>query len=447
MSVSAPPVPPDDRFPRPGRPASRLAKAAVGFGRMALVTANSMLDLVLLTVWVCLLSALVAAGIGTLIVYIGLPILAFTVQAERWFTMVERRRAEAVHDIRLSTPPRARTTKKGIVGFLAQAWLDVRAASFWRGLLHHGLGLILATLTATVLFLGVGGGLALLLSWIIPQQVRDHTDRSALNQLWLPRLDPLPSAALGLIHLAVSLGTLFALAVLHRTAARSLLGVDPEVLLQRQLATTTTQRDQAVSASDVERRRIERDLHDGVQPQLVNVGMMLSMARTKLDSDPAGARQLLDEAHASTRSAIEDLRQIARGIHPAILSELGLDPALTGLVARSAVPSTLDVDVPRRCAPAAETAVYFAVAECLANVAKHSAATQCSVHVQLVEPNDLGPARIEAQVRDNGHGGARLTPDGGLAGLQSRLHAIGGTLRVSSDGTGTTVTAVAPCAS
>ncbi|MDF2554675.1 MAG: sensor histidine kinase [Microbacterium sp.] len=207
--------------------------------------------------------------------------------------------------------------------------------------------------------------------------------------------------------------------------------------------TSDAQRAGAVRASEVERTRIERDLHDGVQPRLVSVGMTLGLAQQKIDDDPATARALIEEAHTSTKAAITELRQLARGIHASVLDDRGLDAALSALAARSHVPVQLDVRLPGRCDRAAETAVYFAIAESLTNAAKHSRASSCRVVVRLRDEGTLW-ARIE----DNGIGGARVLPGGGLDGISNRVLGAGGTVRLDSPQGGPTALEVSvPCAS
>ena len=193
----------------------------------------------------------------------------------------------------------------------------------------------------------------------------------------------------------------------------------------------------------MQRTRIERDLHDGVQPRLVSVGMTLGLAQQKVDVDPQAAKELIAEAHTSTKAAITELRQLARGIHTSVLDDRGLDAALSALAARSPVPVTLDVRVPGRCGPAAEAAVYFVIAESLTNAAKHSRGTEARVLVRLREEGTLW-ARIE----DNGVGGARVVAGGGLDGIANRVLGVGGTFRLDSPGGGpTTVEVTVPCAS
>lgn len=188
--------------------------------------------------------------------------------------------------------------------------------------------------------------------------------------------------------------------------------------------------------------RVERDLHDGVQPRLVSVAMTLGMAKNKFDSEPEKARELIGLAHSETKNAITELRQLARGIHPAVLTDRGLDAALSALAARCTVPSTISVELPGRATPEVEAVVYFSVAEALTNVDKHSTASRCSVQVYRVGD------RVAAVVTDDGVGGACVR-DGlaasGLAGIRDRVQAAGGEFRLASpEGGPTTLTVQVP---
>src|SRR5690606_35353873 len=187
-----------------------------------------------------------------------------------------------------------------------------------------------------------------------------------------------------------------------------------------------------------------RDLHDGVQPRLVSVGMTLGLAQHKIDTDPEAAKQLVAEAHTSTKAAITELRQLARGIHASVLDDRGLDAALSAVASRSHIPVALDVQMPHRAGRDAEAAVYFAIAESLTNAAKHSRATKARVTVRGRADGGVLWARVE----DNGVGGARVIPGGGLDGVQNRIAALGGTSRLDSPAGGPTSLEVSvPCAS
>jgi signal transduction histidine kinase len=197
----------------------------------------------------------------------------------------------------------------------------------------------------------------------------------------------------------------------------------------------------AVDAQETELRRIERDLHDGAQARLVALGMSLGMAEQHLGTDPEAVRELIAEARVGASEALEELRDLARGIHPPILTDRGLEAALGALVARSPVPVSLDVDVPTRPAPAVETAAYFTVSEALANSIKHAGAARVDIRIVAVDGTLL------AEVSDDGRGGADASGRG-LHGLRRRLAALDGTLSVSSpEGGPTIVRAELPCGS
>lgn len=246
----------------------------------------------------------------------------------------------------------------------------------------------------------------------------------------------------GIGIMAVGLAVVWLLTLVHRYVSEQLLAPSREAEFAAQAAESVQRRDEAMRAAEVERTRIERDLHDGVQPRLVSVGMTLGMARGKLESDPEAAAALIDEAHASTKAAITELRQLARGIHPAVLTDRGLDAALSAVAARSHIPVQLDVTLSGRCSEVAEAAMYFAVSEALTNTAKHSGATGCRVTV-LQRPGGTIWARIE----DDGHGGAHRVPGGGIDGVANRVAAAGGSMYViSPTGGPTTIEVSIPCA-
>ena len=194
-----------------------------------------------------------------------------------------------------------------------------------------------------------------------------------------------------------------------------------------------------VDVQESELRRIERDLHDGAQARLVALGMSLGMAEEKLRTDPEGASLHLAEARSGAREALQELRDLARGIHPPILTDRGLEAAVAALAARSPVPVAVTVGVPSRPSPPVETAVYFVVAEALANAIKHAQATR--VDVRIWRSN----ATLVAEIEDDGRGGADVSGNG-LTGMRQRVAALDGTLRVVSPSGGpTTVTAELPC--
>jgi signal transduction histidine kinase len=225
--------------------------------------------------------------------------------------------------------------------------------------------------------------------------------------------------------------------------ARALLGGRSRVAeLSAQLVRTEVSRSAAVEAAETERRRIERDLHDGAQQRLVALAMDLGQAREKMAVDPEGARRLVEEAHEESKRALAELRDLVRGIHPAILEDRGLDAALSAVVARCPVPVDLRVTGSRRPPPAIESAAYFVVAEALTNVTRHSQATRATVSIATT------PDRVVVEVTDDGVGGADATRGTGLSGLAERVQAVGGWLHVLSPAGGpTTIVAELPCGS
>jgi len=233
-------------------------------------------------------------------------------------------------------------------------------------------------------------------------------------------------------------------ALLDATGAAARLALENERLhaeLQAQLAEIRASRARIVEAGDVERRRLERDLHDGAQQRLLGIGLALQLARSQLGPDANGAAELLAEADSELRAALDELRELARGIHPAVLTEQGLAPALRTLAERSPVPvHVLDAPAERFAAPS-EAAVYFLVSEALANVAKHARASSVRLRVES------DGATIAVELEDDGIGGADPERGSGLRGLADRIHALDGRVTIRSDpGSGTTIHAEIPCA-
>jgi signal transduction histidine kinase len=194
-----------------------------------------------------------------------------------------------------------------------------------------------------------------------------------------------------------------------------------------------------VNAGDEARRRLERNLHDGAQQRLVSLSLSLRLAQSLFQRDPEAADEILVAAGEELSQALEELRELARGIHPAILTDRGLRPALEALATRAPLPVELE-DVPDQPLPAPiEAAAYYVVAEALTNVAKYANAKRATVRVMRAD----GEATIE--VCDDGIGGADPRGGSGLRGLADRVEALDGTLAVQSNGSGTRVSAVIPC--
>ena len=220
-------------------------------------------------------------------------------------------------------------------------------------------------------------------------------------------------------------------------------GESPDSLRARALRTRVEDlrdaRQRILTAADEERRRIERDLHDGAQQRLVAVTLTLRLAQSRIETDPAGAAELVAQAREEAQLAIDELRELARGIHPALLSDRGLGPALEALAARAPVPVEVS-GVPEAPLPReVEAAAYFCTAEALTNVAKYAHASTAFVQVS-VECD-----RLRVQVQDDGVGGADPDTGSGLRGLRDRVDALDGRLEVESPpGGGTRVTVEVP---
>ncbi|MGH2636379.1 MAG: sensor histidine kinase, partial [Actinomycetota bacterium] len=243
---------------------------------------------------------------------------------------------------------------------------------------------------------------------------------------------------LGALVILVTPWVVRGLAVASGSLVRGMLGAD----VTQRMQTLTETRAAAVDLAAEDRRRIERDLHDGVQQRLVALAMDLGRAKGKLETDPEAAKALVDEAHEEAKRAITEVRDLARGIYPAVLTDLGLDAALSSLAARSTIPVDVDARLSRRPPASVEAAAYFVVSEALTNAAKHSRATRVQVTVRLARDGWL-----TVQVRDDGVGGADPTGSG-LAGLRDRVRALDGELRLLSPEGGPTVLMVElPCAS
>lgn len=232
------------------------------------------------------------------------------------------------------------------------------------------------------------------------------------------------------------------LASLQVALAQALLGPRSDARLAAEAEQQRARRLLAVEAAEAERRRIERDLHDGAQQRLTALALDLGMARQKLASDPAAAGDLLERAHADAKQALGELRNLARGIHPTLLTDRGLPAAVSALAARASVPVDVTVDLPRRLSASVESAAYFLVAETLTNVGRHAEASAVSVTLALRDDC------LAVEVRDDGRGGADPAGGTGLAGLADRIAGLDGRLEVRSPvGGPTVILAEIPCES
>lgn len=317
----------------------------------------------------------------------------------------------------------------------------LRMANRWKELLYLILRLPISLLFASIVLMLWGAGLTGL---AMPLLAPHMTHRS----IGIGSLDVGPPwlAILGFITGIVIVS--FLAPLMTNTLARADIAVARRLLspgslteFEEQVGRLEHRRLQAVDSAEAERRRIERDLHDGAQQRLIAAAMNLGVARERLLTDVDAGRELVDEAHGEIKAAMAELRDLVRGIHPVILEDRGLDAALSAVVARMPIPVALSVDVAERPPPTVESAAYFIVNEALANVSKHSGATTAQVDIR--RSND----RLDIRIVDNGNGGADPTAGTGLLGLQDRAESLGGSIALSSPVGGPTTLEVAlPCA-
>jgi signal transduction histidine kinase len=336
---------------------------------------------------------MLATGIGLAVTVIGLPVLAAGLLGARQLGKAERGRARALLGLRIEEPsPLPRTRDEGFFGRL---WSGVKDPVGWRAVLYEFIRLPWGVLTFAITLTG------LFVLWpVLPFIVRGLTNAD-------------------------------------RAMARALLSPSDE--LERRIAELESDRGVVVDTAAADLRRIERDLHDGAQARLVNLAMGLGLAKEKLLEDPDAAAAMVDEAHGEVKLALQELRDLARGIHPAVLTDRGLDAALSSVASRCTVPVKVTADLPQRPAAAIEGIAYFTVSELLQNVSKHSGARSASVDVWR------SGDRLLIQVGDDGHGGASLDKGTGMSGLADRLGAVDGLFVVDSpEGGPTTVTAELP---
>ncbi|MFF9159268.1 sensor histidine kinase [Streptomyces longwoodensis] len=325
---------------------------------------------------------------------IGLPLLALGLMGARLLGRAERARARALLGVRIEEPSPLPLRR---AGGLQGMWLVLKDPVGWRTILYDLIRLPWGILTFTVALI-------------------------SLFVLW----PVLPFLARGLTNA-------------DRAMVRALLSPSDE--LERRIAELESDRGVVVDTAAADLRRIERDLHDGAQARLVNLAMGLGLAKEKLLEGQADDQvaAMVDEAHGEVKLALQELRDLARGIHPAVLTDRGLDAALSSVASRCTVPVKVTADLPSRPAAAIEGIAYFTVSELLQNISKHSGARQASVEVWRSDE------RLLVQVWDDGHGGASLDAGSGMRGLAERLDAVDGLFVVDSPPGGpTTVTAELP---
>jgi signal transduction histidine kinase len=378
------------------------------------------------------LSFLFSTGGSLLIWLVGIPLIALGLEVSRIVARVERWRMTQVdprplvaHPYRpLNGMPRAP------YGAWIRTWAEAEFldANRWRDVVYI---LISVPLAGLEFLLAIG-------LWIIAVALILAPILAAIVRAAYPGIirDPGPGSVpaavivvlVGLLLIPVAASVSRGLMTLHRAVVQGLLCVDPAAALREDVERLRESRSAAIEAEASELRRIERDIHDGAQQRLVSLAIDLGRAEERIDTDPAAAKAIIVEARAQARLALSELRALVRGTMPAILVDRGLDAALAAVAGGSPVPTTLDSSLAanERLSPAVERAAYFVVVEALANAAKHSGATRAEVRLLR------GPSNLAIEVRDDGAGGAEITPGGGLAGLRDRVAALDGSLTLTS---------------
>ncbi|MET9866945.1 MULTISPECIES: sensor domain-containing protein [unclassified Streptomyces] len=384
---------------------------------------------------------MVSLGAGLLVTFLGIPVLAAALAGCRGLGALERMRARALLGLEVAEPEPLRMKKPGVMAWMGAV---LKSGASWRALLYSVLHLPWAVFSfvVSVNVWALGWGLLTypLWFWVFPtyagqdgiQLYGDETHRVYLD-------NPFEITVTALVGLLLTIATPWivrALTMVDRLLVHGLLG--PSRLASR-VVELESDRGVVVDTAAADLRRIERDLHDGAQARLVALAMDLGLAKEKLHEDPQAAQRMVDEAHGEVKTALQELRDLARGIHPAVLTDRGLDAALSSVASRCTVPVQVEVDLAERPAPAIEGIAYFTVSELLQNVSKHARATWAGVEVWRTEN------RLMLQVVDNGVGGADTSRGSGLAGLAERLDAVDGILVVDSPAGGPTrVTAELP---
>ncbi|WP_251094506.1 sensor histidine kinase [Streptomyces sp. Caat 7-52] len=377
---------------------------------------------------------MVALGAGLLVTFLGIPVLAAALAGCRGFGVLERGRARGLLGVDVADPEPLRMRKPG-----PAAWMGalLKSGASWRHALYALVQFPWAVFafSVAVTFWTCGWGLLTypLWFWVFPAYVGRgglQLYGDAHHSVYLDNpFEITVTALVGLVFTLFTPWLVRALTTVDGLLVRGLLGPSP---LSARVVELESDRGTVVDTAAADLRRIERDLHDGAQARLVGLAMDLGLAKEKLREDPRTAARMVEEAHGEVKTALQELRDLARGIHPAVLTDRGLDAALSAVASRCTVPVKVEVDLPARPAPAIEGIAYFTVSELLQNISKHSRARTASVDVWRAED------RLMLQVTDDGVGGADVTRGSGLAGLAARLDAVDGVLVVDSPAGGPT---------
>jgi signal transduction histidine kinase len=376
---------------------------------------------------------------GLFFALVGLPLLGVVVWLAHWFAGVERARFALFTGARIPAwPAPGAPGRTGFRWGIIPRWRTWRESATWAELGYALLRLPVSAAAAGISVMAWAVGLILLLlptyAWAMPSggPTFGETVLHTRAELTL-------SVVAGIVLVLAAPQLTRGLALADGALARLLLG--PRRDLAARVIELETSRERVVDSAETERRRIERDLHDGAQQRLVALAMELGRAKARFADDIDAARELVDQAHVQAKEALTELRNLVRGVHPPVLTDRGLDAALSGLAALCPVPVDVHVDVPVRPRASIEAVAYFTVAEALTNVAKHSRAS----HAKVVVEGHGFPGTLTVMISDDGIGGADITSPG-LSGLADRISGVDGRLSVESPVGGPTIVAAEmPC--
>ncbi len=397
-----------------------------------------MTDVVVGTITFSVVIALLATTLGLLITFfLALPVFWLLMVVSRGFAHVERSRAASLLGLELADP----VTPLPAASWWRRLLERARSAARWKEVGYLLLLLPLGVLNIVLVTAAWCGSLALVALPVYVSALPGGTakfwffDVAAGGDAWIVALVGLAGLVLLAPWVTLVLGRLDAI------TCSWFLGPDERAAQEARVRAAESGRVAAVDSAEFERRRIERDLHDGAQQRLVSLAMELGATREHFDDeDKEAIRGRVVHAHEEAKAALQELRDLVRGIHPVILEDRGLDAALSAVVARAPIPVALEVHVDPRPPAEVESAAYFVVSEALTNVARHSGASNAAV--SLVRAGDM----LVVEVRDNGSGGADVTDGTGLAGLDDRAASLGGSVHLDSPPGGPTILrAVLPC--
>jgi signal transduction histidine kinase len=384
---------------------------------------------------------MVSLGAGLLVTFLGVPVLAAALAGCRGLGALERGRARRMLRLEVADPEPLRMRSTGLMAWIGAV---LKSGTSWRALLYALLRFPWSVVSFVVAlnFWVYGWALLTYPLWFRLFPMYGSQDGLQLygdghHRIYLD--NPFEITVTALVGLLFTLATPWmvrALTMVDRLMVHGLLG--PSRLSAR-VVELESDRGVVVDTAAADLRRIERDLHDGAQARLVALAMDLGLAKEKLPEDPDAAAAMVSEAHGEVKLALQELRDLARGIHPAVLTDRGLDAALSAVASRCTVPVRVEVDLTQRPAAAIEGIAYFTVSELLQNISKHSGAKSASVDVWRSDD------RLLLQVEDDGTGGVDVAKGSGLAGLAERLDAVDGVLVVDSPAGGPTrITAELP---